>query len=225
MSLAATAFGVVYGLAARGAGYSIVDAMAMSLIVFAGASQFAAVGFVAQGMPWIAIVGLTFLLNARHVLYSAALAPWLQRTPAPGACCDGARPHGRVVRAGARALRADRPRRRARLLDRRAVHLDPVAGRDDRGLPRRPARAGPHSAGPRHRLPGRDGRTRRRRRSPGAGSSPPRSVASSWGWPLRCSRARRSASWSAASSGPGFGLAVPRRGRDATVADDAPSLD
>jgi predicted branched-subunit amino acid permease len=83
MSIAATAFGVVYGLAARGAGFSLVDAMAMSLIVFAGASQFAAVGFVAQGMPWIAIVGLTFLLNARHVLYSAALAPWLQRTPRP----------------------------------------------------------------------------------------------------------------------------------------------
>ena len=83
MSVAAAAFGVVYGLAARGAGFSLVDAMAMSLIVFAGASQFAAVGFVAQGMPWIAIVGFTFLLNARHVLYSAALAPWLQRKPRP----------------------------------------------------------------------------------------------------------------------------------------------
>jgi 4-azaleucine resistance transporter AzlC len=81
LSIAATAFGVVYGLAARGAGFSLADAMAMSLVVFAGASQFAAVGFVAQGMPWIAIVGLTFLLNARHVLYSAALAPWFQRTP------------------------------------------------------------------------------------------------------------------------------------------------
>ncbi len=81
MGLAAAAFGIVYGLAARGAGFSIVEALAMSVIVLAGASQFAAVGFVAQGMPWVAIVGLTFLLNARHVLYSAALAPWLQKTP------------------------------------------------------------------------------------------------------------------------------------------------
>ena len=78
-SVAATAFGIVYGLAARGAGLSPVEASAMSVIVFAGASQFAAVGFVAQGMPWPAIVLLTFLLNARHVLYGAALAPWLHR--------------------------------------------------------------------------------------------------------------------------------------------------
>ncbi|MEI8332327.1 MAG: AzlC family ABC transporter permease [Chloroflexota bacterium] len=77
-AVAATAFGIVYGLAARAAGFSIVEALAMSIIVLAGASQFAAVGFVAQGLPWIAIVLLTFLLNARHLLYSAALAPWLQ---------------------------------------------------------------------------------------------------------------------------------------------------
>ena len=81
VALAAFAFGVVYGLAARGAGFSVIESFAMSILVFAGASQFAAVGFVAQGMPWVAIVGLTFLLNARHLLYSAALAPWLQRTP------------------------------------------------------------------------------------------------------------------------------------------------
>ncbi len=81
MALAAIAFGIVYGLAARGAGFSVVETLAMSLLVFAGASQFAAVGFVAQGMPWVAIVGLTFLLNARHILYAAALAPWVQETP------------------------------------------------------------------------------------------------------------------------------------------------
>lgn len=53
----------------------------MSLIVFAGAAQFAAVGYVASGLAWPGIVLLTALLNARHVLYSAALAPWLRRTP------------------------------------------------------------------------------------------------------------------------------------------------
>jgi len=78
-AIAAAAFGVVYGLAARGAGFSPVEASAMSVIVFAGASQFAAVGFVAQGLPWPAIVLLTFLINARHVLYAAALAPWVHR--------------------------------------------------------------------------------------------------------------------------------------------------
>ncbi len=50
----------------------------MSLIAFAGAAQFTAIGYVATGVPWPAIGLLTFLLNARHVLYSAALAPWFR---------------------------------------------------------------------------------------------------------------------------------------------------
>ncbi len=72
------AFGVVFGLAAEKAGYSIVEAIAMSTVVFAGASQFAAVGLVVAATPWPAIVLVTALLNARHALYSAALAPWLR---------------------------------------------------------------------------------------------------------------------------------------------------
>lgn len=77
----AAAFGLIFGLAARQAGYSLVEAVAMSTIVFAGAAQFAAVGLVAAATPWPAIVLLTGLLNARHLLYSAALAPWLDRVP------------------------------------------------------------------------------------------------------------------------------------------------
>jgi predicted branched-subunit amino acid permease len=52
--------------------------MAMSLIAFGGAAQFAAIGFVASGLAWSAIVLLTLLLNLRHALYSAALAPWFR---------------------------------------------------------------------------------------------------------------------------------------------------
>jgi predicted branched-subunit amino acid permease len=54
--------------------------MAMSVFAFAGAAQFAAVGYVASGVPWIVIGLLTGLLNARHILYSAALAPWFRGT-------------------------------------------------------------------------------------------------------------------------------------------------
>jgi len=72
-------FGFVYGLTARTAGhFSPVEATAMSLIAFGGAAQFAAIGYVASGLAWPAIGLLTFLLNARHVLYSAALAPWFR---------------------------------------------------------------------------------------------------------------------------------------------------
>lgn len=73
-------FGFVYGLAAREAGFSPIEAMAMSMFVFAGAAQFAAVGYVASGLAWPGVILLTALLNARHLLYSAALAPWLRGT-------------------------------------------------------------------------------------------------------------------------------------------------
>jgi 4-azaleucine resistance transporter AzlC len=78
VSVSAVGFGLVYGLAARQAGFSVVEVVAMSTLVLAGGAQFAAVGFVAAGVPWTAIVGFTALLNARHLLYAAALAPWLQ---------------------------------------------------------------------------------------------------------------------------------------------------
>ncbi len=83
IAVSATGFGFVYGLAARGAGFSPIEAMAMSILVFAGAAQFAAVGYVASGLAWPGVILLTALLNARHLLYSAALSPWLRDRPAP----------------------------------------------------------------------------------------------------------------------------------------------
>jgi 4-azaleucine resistance transporter AzlC len=83
IAASASAFGFVYGLSAREAGFSPIEAVAMSLLVFAGAAQFAAVGYVLQGLAWPGILLLTFLLNARHLLYAAALAPWLRGTPRP----------------------------------------------------------------------------------------------------------------------------------------------
>ena len=81
IAVSATGFGFVYGLSAREAGFSPIEAIAMSTIVFGGAAQFAAVGYVTSGLAWPGVVLLTFLLNARHLLYSAALAPWLGRVP------------------------------------------------------------------------------------------------------------------------------------------------
>jgi predicted branched-subunit amino acid permease len=80
IALSAFAFAMVYGLAAREAGLSVVETIAMSTLVLGGASQFAALGLFAQGVPWLAIVVLTAFLNARHLLYSAALAPWFVGT-------------------------------------------------------------------------------------------------------------------------------------------------
>jgi 4-azaleucine resistance transporter AzlC len=83
ISVSVLGFGFVYGLSARNAGFSPIEAMAMSTLVFAGAAQFAAVGYVAGGLAWPGVILLTALLNARHLLYSAALAPRLKAIPAP----------------------------------------------------------------------------------------------------------------------------------------------
>src|SRR5436190_19371531 len=79
--VSAGGFGLVYGLSARAAGFSPIEAGAMSLFVFAGASQFVAVGYVLGGFSWIAVLVLTTFLNARHFLYGAALAPYLADVP------------------------------------------------------------------------------------------------------------------------------------------------
>jgi predicted branched-subunit amino acid permease len=79
--VSAVGCGCVYGLAARDAGFSPIEAMAMSALAFGGAAQFAAVGDVAGGLAWPGVVLLTALLNARHLLYSAALAPWVRDRP------------------------------------------------------------------------------------------------------------------------------------------------
>ncbi|MBF8290914.1 MAG: hypothetical protein HW391_1882 [Chloroflexi bacterium] len=79
----AVGFGLVYGLAARAAGFSPLEASAMSVFVFAGAAQFAAVGYVLGGFSWLGVVLLTAFLNARHLLYGAALAPYLADRPRP----------------------------------------------------------------------------------------------------------------------------------------------
>src|SRR4029077_9610253 len=79
--VSAGGFGLVYGLSARAAGFSPLEAGAMSLFVFAGASQFVAVGYVLGGFSWAAVLVLATFLNARHFLYGAALAPFLADVP------------------------------------------------------------------------------------------------------------------------------------------------
>jgi len=64
---------VAFGLAAGFAGFSLGEGLMMSLIVFAGASQFMAVSLVAASAGMVEIVLATLLLNFRHFLMSASL--------------------------------------------------------------------------------------------------------------------------------------------------------
>jgi 4-azaleucine resistance transporter AzlC len=71
-------FGVAYALAARAAGLGTAETMGMSLIVFAGASQLAAAELFGQGASAASIILSTLVINSRHLLPSAALAPYLR---------------------------------------------------------------------------------------------------------------------------------------------------
>ncbi len=70
--------GMVFGVLARHAGLTLLETLSMSAIVFAGASQFIAVGLWAFPIPIAAIVLTTLVVNLRHILLSAALRPWFR---------------------------------------------------------------------------------------------------------------------------------------------------
>ena len=72
-------FGMIYGALALGAGLSAGSAQAMSAIVFAGSAQFVLAQLVAVGAPWAVVVLTAFIVNVRHALYSASMAPYLKR--------------------------------------------------------------------------------------------------------------------------------------------------
>jgi predicted branched-subunit amino acid permease len=77
----AIVIGTIFGFTAREGGLSLVETAAFSAILFAGASQFAAVGLLAVAAPWSSIVLLVWLLNARHFLYAASVAPHAAALP------------------------------------------------------------------------------------------------------------------------------------------------
>ena len=162
--VSAVGFGFVYGLTARTvAGFSPIDVMAMSVFAFAGAAQFAAVGYVASGVPWAVIGILTGLLNARHVLYSAALAPWFR-----GRSFGERAVAAHVLTDESFALSIAHFRRLGRFdafgywFAAIGVDVHPVVLRDARGRPDRRRDRRPGAARHRRDLPGGDGRARGR---------------------------------------------------------------
>lgn len=71
-------FGLVYGVLALQAGLPLPMAQGMSAIVFAGASQLVIAQLVAGSTPLFIIVLTAFVINLRHALYSASIAPYLK---------------------------------------------------------------------------------------------------------------------------------------------------
>src|SRR5512133_3560352 len=70
-------FGMIYGALALNAGLPISAAQLMSSIVFAGSSQFIATQLFHESAPGFVIVLTIAVVNLRHALYSASLAPYV----------------------------------------------------------------------------------------------------------------------------------------------------
>lgn len=71
--------GIAFGLLARQAGLSPAEIGLMSLLVYAGASQFIAVEMILKGTQWPPIIITTFLINLRHLLMSSTLSLYFTR--------------------------------------------------------------------------------------------------------------------------------------------------
>lgn len=70
-------FGLAYGVVATQAGLTVAETVLMSLVVFAGASQFMAVVMIGGGAGIPLIVASTLLINLRHLLMGLSLSPYL----------------------------------------------------------------------------------------------------------------------------------------------------
>ena len=70
--------GMAFGVLAQKAGLTPLQIGLMSILVFAGSSQFIAVSMLTGGASAPAIIATTFVVNLRHLLMSSALAVYLR---------------------------------------------------------------------------------------------------------------------------------------------------
>jgi predicted branched-subunit amino acid permease len=75
------AWGLMTGVAMVQSGLSTFEALMMSLMVFAGSSQLAAVPLLLAGAPMWVILATAFCVNLRFVVFSAHLRPYVMHLP------------------------------------------------------------------------------------------------------------------------------------------------
>ena len=74
-------FGLLFGVVATEAGFTAVQTMAFSSVVFAGASQFAALQLMVEDAPAFIVIATALAVNLRMAMYSASLAVWIGDAP------------------------------------------------------------------------------------------------------------------------------------------------
>ena len=112
--IAAAPIGGLFGAIAASKGLSLAEVALMSTLVFAGGAQFAAIELWSYPVPVAAILFSTLLVNARHVLMGASLAPKTRGFSLGAALSRLLLPHRRGL--GARRAPRARPHGDAGLL-------------------------------------------------------------------------------------------------------------
>ena len=76
-------YGMAFGLIAAQASFGLVQAVVTSAAIYSGSAQLAAVNLIQSGEATLATLAAAILvINARYVLFGAALRPWLGQTTA-----------------------------------------------------------------------------------------------------------------------------------------------
>lgn len=74
-------FGIAFGVAAAEQSLTVVQAIAMSALVFSGAAQFASLELWRGPIAYGSLALIVLAVNARHVVIGAALSPWVNGLP------------------------------------------------------------------------------------------------------------------------------------------------
>lgn len=74
-------FGLLFGVVAADAGFDLLQAMAMSILVLAGASSLTAIELLTQQAPVFIVLLTAAAVNLRMAMYSASLAPHISSGP------------------------------------------------------------------------------------------------------------------------------------------------
>lgn len=78
LELGVLPFGMIFGVTVNNAHMPALAAQATSTIIFAGSAQLIYARLFGSGAPWITLVLTAAILNLRHMLYSASIAPYMR---------------------------------------------------------------------------------------------------------------------------------------------------
>lgn len=82
ISLFVFVFGLAFGVAALQSDMAVVEVMVMSITIFAGTVQFAALDMWGAQVPILPLLLTTLAINSRMLLMGASLYPWMRLVPA-----------------------------------------------------------------------------------------------------------------------------------------------